>query len=207
MTQGFHHPVDVSRNRRPSTTWQAFPVDHNGIFTRLRASRCDDCDDARANMHPALAESCIAGRIGADVHLHDDLHPVASLFGETQSRIVVTVADEDADTLVDRLVAAGVPYSVIGTVGGTRLTVCGRLDVALDDLREAFDSILDELSSQYLLAYSPTARAPDGRWHRIRVEVAGGRYDVRARRGYRYDAAAPQPPSFPSAASSPGRPR
>ena len=75
------------------------------------------------------------------------------------------------------------------------------------DLREAFDSILDELSSQYLLAYSPTARAPDGRWHRIRVEVAGGRYDVRARRGYRYDAAAPQPPSFPSAASSPGRPR
>jgi len=58
-----------------------------------------------------------------------------------------------------------------------------------DDLVGAFDAILDELSAQYLLAYSPTPHAPDGKWHSIRVEVANGRYDVRARRGYRYDPA------------------
>jgi Ca-activated chloride channel family protein len=74
------------------------------------------------------------------------------------------------------------------------------------DLREAFDSILDEISSQYLLAYPPTAKAPDGKWHRIRVEVADGRYAVRARRGYRYDAAPSPPGRFPPAAAPP-RPR
>ncbi len=59
------------------------------------------------------------------------------------------------------------------------------------DLREAFDSILDELSSQYLLMYEPRAKTPDGKWHRIRVEVNNRRYDVRARHGYRYEASTP----------------
>jgi len=93
----------------------------------------------------ALAESCIAGDLGADVHLHDDLHPVASLFGETQSRIVVSCADADADALVGALVAAEVPYSVIGTVGGDRLTICERLDVSLDEIRDAYLPTLERL--------------------------------------------------------------
>ena len=92
-----------------------------------------------------LAESCIAGGLGADVHLHDDLNPVASLFGETQSRIVVTVADEHADNLVGMLVAAEVPYSVIGTVGGERLTICERLEVSLDEIRDAYEPTLERL--------------------------------------------------------------
>ena len=71
------------------------------------------------------------------MHLHDDLPPVASLFGETESRIVVTVAENEADALVEQLVAAQVPYSVLGTVGGERLTICERLDVSLDELRDA----------------------------------------------------------------------
>jgi len=81
--------------------------------------------------------------VGADVHLHDDLHPVASLFGETQSRIVVTVAENDADAFVEQLVAAQVPYSVLGTVGGERLTICERLDVSLDELRDAYIPALE----------------------------------------------------------------
>ncbi len=100
-----------------------------------------DCSEG--GIAVALAESCIAGNIGADVHLHDDLHPVASLFGETQSRIVVTVAENDADAFVEQLVAAQVPYSVLGTVGGERLTICERLDVSLDELRDAYIPALE----------------------------------------------------------------
>lgn len=51
------------------------------------------------------------------------------------------------------------------------------------DLVPATESIADELSRQYFLAY-PGAAEPDGRWHEIRVEVAGERYHVRARSGY-----------------------
>ena len=99
-----------------------------------------DCSEG--GLAVTLAESCLAGRIGADIHLHDDLHPVSSLFGETQSRIVVTVAESAADEFVTMLLSHEVPYGVIGTVGGERLTICERLDLSLDDLASAFEPTL-----------------------------------------------------------------
>jgi phosphoribosylformylglycinamidine synthase len=102
-----------------------------------------DCSEG--GIAVALAESCIAGDLGAEVHLHDELHPVASLFGETQSRIVVTVAENDADAFVERLVAAEVPYSVLGTAGGEHLSICGRLEVSIDEMREAHQATLERL--------------------------------------------------------------
>ena len=53
----------------------------------------------------------------------------------------------------------------------------------VDDLAQAFAYIGDELRLQYSLAYVPT-RAPDGKFHKIRIEVNGKGLQVRARRGY-----------------------
>ena len=61
--------------------------------------------------------------------------------------------------------------------GRTEIVRTGR------DLDPATASIADELSKQYFLGYE-TTRPNDGRWHSIRVEVRGGQYLVRARRGY-----------------------
>jgi phosphoribosylformylglycinamidine synthase len=102
-----------------------------------------DCSEGGISV--TLAESCLAGRIGADVHLEDGLAPAASLFGETQSRIVVTVSEADAEKLVEHLIERNVPYGVIGTVGGERLTICEKLDLSLDDLAEAFEPTLAAL--------------------------------------------------------------
>jgi Ca-activated chloride channel homolog len=52
-------------------------------------------------------------------------------------------------------------------------------------LGDAFNEILDELAHQYLLSYAPRTVERDGAWHRIRVEVPGKAYTVRAREGYR----------------------
>jgi Ca-activated chloride channel homolog len=60
----------------------------------------------------------------------------------------------------------------------------------IERLEENFGAIVEELSSQYLLAYVPTNGARDGAWRRIDVDVPGGKYRVRARQGYR--AAAPR---------------
>jgi Ca-activated chloride channel family protein len=61
----------------------------------------------------------------------------------------------------------------------------GRTEVIRDarDLNPATASIADELSKQYYLGYQAAGKK-DGRWHSIRVEVRGGRYTVRARKGY-----------------------
>ncbi len=51
------------------------------------------------------------------------------------------------------------------------------------DLDAATARIAEELNSQYLLGYSPPHGA-DGKFHTIRVRVAGSDYRVRARNGY-----------------------
>ena len=61
--------------------------------------------------------------------------------------------------------------------GRTEIIETGR------DLDPATSGIADELTKQYFLGY-PAAAKKDGQWHTIRVEVKGGRYQVRARRGY-----------------------
>lgn len=52
-------------------------------------------------------------------------------------------------------------------------------------LDKFFQEILEDLSNQYLISYSYPDDERDGRWHQIRVEVADGKYNVRARDGYR----------------------
>ena len=63
----------------------------------------------------------------------------ALLFGETQSRVVITCAPLDAVKVVERAKLMGVPATRIGTVGGDKLTLktgCGEFSW---DLREMHD--------------------------------------------------------------------
>lgn len=55
-----------------------------------------------------------------------------------------------------------------------------------------FQQIVDDLRHQYLLAYPAPDDARDGEFHRIRVEVPGRGYQVRARDGYRLTRRNPQ---------------
>jgi Ca-activated chloride channel family protein len=54
----------------------------------------------------------------------------------------------------------------------------------IDDLGQSFLDIGDELRHQYALAYSPGNRAPDGRFHTIRIQVGRKDLIVRTRKGY-----------------------
>jgi VWFA-related protein len=48
-----------------------------------------------------------------------------------------------------------------------------------------FEEILEDLRNQYLLSYPTPSSQRDGKWHDIKVQVAGGKHRVRARQGYR----------------------
>lgn len=53
-----------------------------------------------------------------------------------------------------------------------------------EKLQEAFDEIAAELRSQYSLGYTPTNRARDGSFRKIKIEVKRKGLRVQARRGY-----------------------
>jgi len=55
----------------------------------------------------------------------------------------------------------------------------------VDDLDQSFQDIGDELRNQYQITYNPSNFVPNGKYHRIKLEVPKfNGYQVRARRGY-----------------------
>jgi Ca-activated chloride channel homolog len=55
----------------------------------------------------------------------------------------------------------------------------------VDDLDQSFQDIGDELRNQYQITYNPSNFVPNGKYHRIKIELPKfSGYQVRARRGY-----------------------
>ncbi|MCE2487551.1 MAG: hypothetical protein J4F42_18710 [Desulfurellaceae bacterium] len=80
-------------------------------------------DVAEGGLAVALAEACISGptALGAQVHLAGTGRPDAQLFGESQSRVLVSLAEAKLARLQTLAEAAELPCSVLGRVGGSVL--------------------------------------------------------------------------------------
>jgi phosphoribosylformylglycinamidine synthase len=82
-------------------------------------------DLSEGGLAVALAESAFHGarRLGCEVELDGALRDDALLFGESQSRVVLTCRRADAGALLERAADRGVPAKVIGRVGGPDIAV------------------------------------------------------------------------------------
>jgi phosphoribosylformylglycinamidine synthase len=121
---------------------------HGALLDAIEAGLVKSAHDcSEGGVAVSLAECAIASGLGASVALDDDLDAVASLFSETQGRIVLTCAEADAEALTDLFVSHKVPFSVIGEVGGTTLAVEDKLDIAVSDLLAAWGPTLERLVS------------------------------------------------------------
>jgi phosphoribosylformylglycinamidine synthase len=112
----------------------------------------DDCSDG--GIAVTLAECCFGARgIGADISIDaagvsndGRLDAAAALFGESASRVVVSVGADNVSRVMDQATAAGVPVRVIGQTGGTRLRIAtgGRvtIDVSIDDAERAWSAAI-----------------------------------------------------------------
>lgn len=98
-----------------------------------------DCSEG--GLAIALTECCISNRdhqIGASVKINHDLRADTFLFGESQSRVVLSVAPDKADNVIKRFETAGIPMAKIGTVGGNSLKINDLIDKKLDELSSAY---------------------------------------------------------------------
>jgi phosphoribosylformylglycinamidine synthase len=110
-------------------------------------------DCAEGGLAITLAECCFGSGQGLDVDIAavapvpDDFRDIASLFGESASRVVVSVAPARLDELTRLAGEAGVPATVLGRVGGDRVRIAidGRqaIDEALTDLEQRWDTAIE----------------------------------------------------------------
>jgi phosphoribosylformylglycinamidine synthase len=109
---------------------------HEAIREAVRAGALSSAHDiAEGGFLVAVAESCLAGGIGATLDLGPGGEPLTRLFGEGPGGFVVSGPEAAL-----RELAQHVPLEVVGTVGGATLevTVAGeRVAATLDELRAA----------------------------------------------------------------------
>ena len=110
-------------------------------------------DCAEGGLAVTLAECSFDTGLGAEINIPavpssaPALRDVATMFGESASRVLVSAAPERAHEILGRAAAAGVPAAVIGRVGGNhiRISVDGRvvLDEALALAEQVWSTAID----------------------------------------------------------------
>jgi len=106
-------------------------------------SSAHDC--AEGGVAIALAESAIAGDTGFAIAVPGDLPWYASLFSESASRAVVSVAPEKAVALEELAAAHGVPCAVLGETGGPRMVFDTVFEVTVEEARALYEDAIPRL--------------------------------------------------------------
>jgi phosphoribosylformylglycinamidine synthase len=130
-----------------------------GLMVNLAAERlvhsAHDCSDG--GLAVTLAECCFdTGGAGAEVSIEalnvgrdSRLNDAVALFGESASRVVVSVSPDHVTEILQRAALAGVLARVIGETGGNRLriAVAGRVivDVSVDDAERVWSTAIEHV--------------------------------------------------------------
>jgi phosphoribosylformylglycinamidine synthase len=103
-------------------------------------------DVSEGGLAVALAESCITGpedgNLGAEIEMDQWVRPDAWLFGESQSRILLSLRRRQLGRLRELAAEADVPLAVLGEVRGRRLRIGHLVDLSVTDMRDAWANAL-----------------------------------------------------------------
>ncbi|MFQ5900911.1 MAG: phosphoribosylformylglycinamidine synthase subunit PurL [Thermodesulfobacteriota bacterium] len=104
-------------------------------------SSAHDCSEGGLTV--SLLESCMSNSIGAKISFKSNIRPDFLLFGESQSRIIVSVKEKNISSLNVLAERHGTPMEVIGKVGGTKLIINGLINLPVDRLKKMWENALE----------------------------------------------------------------
>ena len=123
-------PPALNLERERAVQRTVLEAAQNGLL-----SSAHDCSEG--GLAVALAECCIIGNVGANVEIRNTQYAIrndALLFGETQSRIIVSLPEHRVHDLLDIASKHGSPVTILGKVGGQRLVVNDLINVDVPTL-------------------------------------------------------------------------
>jgi phosphoribosylformylglycinamidine synthase subunit PurL len=96
----------------------------------------------------SMIESCIMNYekpIGADFKINSNIRIDSLLFGETQSRIIVSLDEGNLNKLNSIAKEYGIPAQVIGKVGGEQVIINGSIKLDIEELRKIYFNTIQEI--------------------------------------------------------------
>ena len=99
-------------------------------------------DVSEGGLFIAMLESAMAGNLGMDITTASEFREDAYLFGEAQSRVVVSVTPDDEDAFIDLMMMNGYPFDLLGHVTKGDIRIDDETWGTVDSYREIYDNAL-----------------------------------------------------------------
>lgn len=101
-----------------------------------------DCSEGGLAVN--LAESCFENSLGVNIEINEEISDKALLFGESQSRIVVSISKNQASKLENIAVKNCVPYERIGVVEGSQFKFNKLINLDVEEMKTKWETAIEK---------------------------------------------------------------
>ncbi len=105
-------------------------------------------DVSEGGLFVALLEQAMSSDLGFDITSDSAIRRDAYLFGESQSRVVVTVSPDKEEAFIDMMMLNGVEFDLLGHVTKGSLRIDDENWGHVDDYRKIYDTAIEEVLQQ-----------------------------------------------------------
>lgn len=105
-------------------------------------------DVSDGGLFVTLFEMALPGSLGFDIVSDAEVRKDAFLFGESQSRVIVAVTEDDEQEFIDRVGDRGVPVTLLGHVTKGKMVVDGEHFGFIDDVRSLYENAISNAMSK-----------------------------------------------------------
>ena len=104
-------------------------------------------DVSDGGLFTTLLEKAMVNGIGFSIDTDVEVRTDAFLFGESQSRVVVTVSQEHEEAFAEMLATMEIPFSLLGETGGANVTIDDENYGTVAELKDLYDNALGKYLS------------------------------------------------------------
>ncbi len=123
---------------------EEFHIQHN-LKAIIKKEMVESAHDvSEGGLFVALMESAMIRELGFDIETDTNFRKDAYLFGESQSRVVVSVTEEMEDELVNHLNSHNVPFTKLGEVTEGKLSIDGESFGEIGQWKQTYNDLLAE---------------------------------------------------------------
>ncbi|MFZ3072118.1 MAG: phosphoribosylformylglycinamidine synthase subunit PurL [Thermodesulfobacteriota bacterium] len=132
---------NMDRGMPPSIDMDIEKKAHDACREAVRSGILKSAHDlSEGGLAIALAEACFSpnGLIGAVIEIKGGLRPDSLLFGESQSRVIISFGAKDLKEVERICLKHGAPFEVIGKTGGRVLKINGFIETPIEKIFDAW---------------------------------------------------------------------
>lgn len=113
------------------------------LISRSLLNSAHDCADG--GLFITLLESAMPNQLGFNISSDVEIRTDAFLFGEAQSRVVVSVSNENVEAFIELMATSQTPFQLLGEVSGNEMIIDDKSFGSVQAATTSFNSALEKM--------------------------------------------------------------